>query len=173
MTLANNYHHLEITYYLDSDVPRQVIGDYIHIRQIFVNLICNILKKTVKGFNFRVSKWKESNTDQLECKPKSGDQEFGTSIVHIKSSGLNLSENLLIFSLQNTGSGLSETIQSNIFESISESGLGLTICKHLIELMDGALIIKSNQHVITIFVLLPLIPITLEPSRILSPGKQG
>ncbi len=102
-------------------------GDAERIRQILINLIGNALKFTSEG---EVSL-------QVELFEKTSDQFF------------------IRFKIRDTGIGIEESAQHKIFGSFSQAdgsttrkfggtGLGLTICKKLTELMQGKIGIKSQ-----------------------------
>ncbi len=68
----------------------------------------------------------------------------------------NIDDNLIRFEICDTGTGIPEKDQRAIFESFSQSqqtdeqaangtGLGLTICKHLVELMRGEIGVTSTE----------------------------
>ncbi len=101
------------------DVPARVKGDPDRLRQVLVNLVGNSIKFTSTG---RV-------TIRLERDPESV-------------------EDSVLFSVTDTGIGIPEDKLDSIFESFTQAdasitrkfggtGLGLTISKHLVELMNG------------------------------------
>ena len=116
--------------YVDPGIPSELIGDYLRIRQILVNIIGNAIKFTSEG-----------------C------------IVFSVSGKLILgNEWLLTFSIKDTGQGIKEEELSKIFRSfeqldiyknrnISGTGLGLAISKSLSELMGGNISVKSEYGV--------------------------
>lgn len=115
---------------LDDDIPRKLVGDPNRLRQVLVNLIGNALKFTEEGS------------------------------VHLNVS---LQENLPIgpklhFAVQDTGIGISVDDQKTIFDSFSQAdnsssrqfggtGLGTTIAKKLVELMQGEIGLTSQPGV--------------------------
>ncbi|MBL4889357.1 MAG: response regulator, partial [Candidatus Lindowbacteria bacterium] len=119
--------------YIDENVV--VLADYDRLRQILLNLISNALKFTDTGsITVRVMK----------------DDEFG------------------IFSVEDTGVGVPEEYLKSIFEEFQQvdgattrkhggTGLGLTIVRRLVELMDGTVSVSSQLGSGSIFhVKLPL-----------------
>jgi PAS domain S-box-containing protein len=113
---------------LGAEVPRILIGDPSRLRQILLNLIGNAIKFTIEGHI------------DIDVKP------------------INESEDKidLRFSISDTGIGIPESKLEKIFESFSQAdtdtsrkfggtGLGLTICKKLVELQGGTMGVKSLE----------------------------
>ena len=104
-----------------------VIGDPGRVRQIITNLLTNSIKFTNQGYvRFSVSKEKET-TDSIEVK----------------------------FVVEDTGIGIQEDVRKKLFQPFSQgdastarrfggTGLGLTICKNLLELMHGRIDLDSR-----------------------------
>lgn len=104
--------------------------DKIHINQIFVNLITNAIKFT----------------------PEGGDVKFIVKKINYKDSSIYNIE----FWVVDNGVGISEEFIPHIYESFSQEnvggminntgiGLGLTIVKNLVELMNGKIYVDSNK----------------------------
>lgn len=112
---------------IDRDVPKTIRADGVRLRQILLNLLSNAIKFTPAGkIELRAG-----------VKP-SGD--FGHE---------------LFFSVSDEGIGISEAGQRNLFQPFSQAaahisrqfggtGLGLTICKMLVELMGGKIGVTSR-----------------------------
>jgi len=126
---------LEFIYYLSPEINRHVIGDPNRIRQIILNLASNAVKFTSYG---RIELWLEATYQ----------------------SNKNLQ---LLIEVRDTGIGLSKSAQQNLFSPFVQgdasttrkyggTGLGLTICKHLAELMGGSIDFRSEEGVGTTFV---------------------
>ena len=105
----------------------RVLGDALRLEQLLVNLTSNAIKFTENG---RV----ELDVDAQEM--PDGHAE-------------------LVFSVTDTGIGIESDQQDNIFSSFAQadnsttrryggSGLGLTICKQIVELMGGRIGVNSN-----------------------------
>ncbi|MDR2487998.1 MAG: response regulator [Desulfovibrio sp.] len=117
---------IELVFSVDDDVPDLLEGDSLRLNQICTNICSNALKFTsAGGIRLRV---------QLQ-----GRDENGLS---------------LLFSIQDTGIGMSEQEQERIFESFSQAdgsttrkyggtGLGLAICKSLVQMMGGDIWVSS------------------------------
>ena len=126
MTFNGAEKELELSIGLAADVPLTLYGDALHLQQILVNLVGNAIKFTEQG---EVSLL-------IELAAREGDQ---------------LS---LRFRVRDTGIGMSEEQQAQLFISFSQAdnsmtrrfggiGLGLAICKRLVELMSASLQVKS------------------------------
>ena len=126
--------NLSIRTALDPNVRLALRGDPVRIRQILTNLLSNAIKFTEQGgVRIRVRKMKE-NTDTV----------------------------WLRFSVQDTGVGISREIQSKLFHAFEQgdtsttrqyggTGLGLVICKRLIDLMQGDISVESEPGKGSIF----------------------
>lgn len=122
---------LELTIHISKDLPAVIMLDEVRIRQILFNLISNAMKFTDKGFvRVKVKTWKFRKA-----------KEFS-----------------LIISVEDSGIGISKEHHKNIFESFKQSdgqdskkyggtGLGLTITKKLVEMMDGYIRVRSELNV--------------------------
>lgn len=116
---------IELILDFDPQCPRYLVGDPGKVRQILLNLIGNAIKFTDQGY------------------------------VHVSISGKEINgQAKLSFSVKDTGIGISEDKQSSLFQSFTQAdgsttrkyggtGLGLTISKQLVELMDGRIGINS------------------------------
>ncbi|MCX6269522.1 MAG: response regulator [Bacteroidetes bacterium] len=126
---------LELNVLIKNDVPLFLVGDPMRLRQVVINLVSNALKFTDKGeITITVS---NNSGSPASGKPLRND------------------ELELLFSVSDTGIGIPEGRQNAIFESFSQAdtsttrkfggtGLGLTICKNLVKLMNGEIWVKST-----------------------------
>jgi PAS domain S-box-containing protein len=126
--LAKQAHHknLELSCLISFDVKTLVRGDVMRLQQILTNLIGNAIKFTSEGeVTLKVSTLKESESKQL-----------------------------IRFEISDTGIGIADDKRAQLFEAFTQAdtstsreyggtGLGLTICKHLIEMMDGVIGVNS------------------------------
>jgi len=113
----------------DKNIPEVLVGDPARLHQIILNLMSNAVKFTSKG--------KITATAHL----LSEDQDNAT----------------IEFSIADTGIGISESKQNNIFENFQQAtsgtsrlyggtGLGLAIVKQLVEAQGGTVGVKSKLN---------------------------
>ena len=123
--------------------PRTIVkGDALRLKQILINLLGNAVKFTEKG-TVTIS-----ITHQPAAKPKQHPERHGSGVGGDAHGSL-------LFSVADTGIGISPDKQSLIFESFYQvessttrkfggSGLGLTICKRLVGIMGGSIWVEST-----------------------------
>ncbi len=128
-TLAPRAHNkgLELAYEVATGVPDRLLGDANRLRQVLLNLVGNAIKFTDTG----------EVVVRFHCQPPTADSvQIGCDVT-------------------DTGIGIAGEKQASIFEAFVQSdasttrqyggtGLGLTICKRLLELMGGAIWVKSE-----------------------------
>lgn len=118
---------LELTYNIAPEVPTASVGDPVRVRQILTNLIGNAVKFTPGG--------QVSVTVSLNPEATAPDQ--------------------LMFSVADSGIGVSLEKQEAIFENFTQAdasttreyggtGLGLPICRRLVEMMGGRIWLESE-----------------------------
>ena len=118
VSLLAKAHNINISVNFWPDIPKNISGDPLRIRQVFYNLLSNALK------------FSENNFVAVECKLVAGSQS--QIEVTVTDQGIGMSEGHLdnLFSpfMQADGS---------MARKFGGSGLGLSICKSLVELMGG------------------------------------
>jgi two-component system, sensor histidine kinase and response regulator len=128
---------LELAVYSAPDVPTNLIGDPLRLRQILFNLLGNAIKFTEKG---EVSLTVERDHAEKKDESRTGDRNSPVS---------------LRFSVMDTGVGVASDKLESIFSSFEQAdssttrkyggtGLGLAIAKRLVELYGGKISVKSQ-----------------------------
>lgn len=119
---------LDFSITVSPEIPQCIIGDELRIIQILNNLISNAYKFTSVG---------------------------GIHVEILKTAQVgNRAE--LFFMVMDTGIGIAKADQDKLFKSFSQvdasisrryggTGLGLNICKQLVELMGGSIHVESNE----------------------------
>ena len=117
---------LELTLDVNPDLPHELHGDNIRVKQIIVNLANNAVKFTDSGNVHLKIDFKQTKEDQIILKAEIAD----------------------------TGSGIKKQDMAKLFQSFQQvdskrnrniegTGLGLAICKQLLSLMDGEIQVNS------------------------------
>ncbi|MFU2208690.1 ATP-binding protein [Solidesulfovibrio sp. C21] len=135
--LARNYSvrakvkNIDFAARVDPRIPRRLVGDVFRLRQILSNLVDNALKCTMQGrIDIRV---KLISTSRIAFAPNYRN---------------------LLFMVRDTGIGIAKDLQDRIFEDfelaehyltkrLSGAGLGLSIARHLVEMLGGRIWVKS------------------------------
>jgi signal transduction histidine kinase/DNA-binding response OmpR family regulator len=121
---------LELLPVIPLDLPTQLVGDGMRVRQILVNLLSNAIKFTERG---------EVMITVQRLPPLEGSD----------------ADLRLRFEVRDTGIGVPAEAQSQIFEAFSQAdssttrryggtGLGLAICRQLVNLMHGEIGLEST-----------------------------
>ena len=121
---------LEVLFSIDSNAPRYLVGDPLRLGQVMTNLGNNAVKFTEKGEIVLAVKMLELNDDIATLR----------------------------FSVQDSGIGLTEEQRGKLFQAFSQAdtttsrkyggtGLGLTISKRLVNMMDGDIWVESEPGV--------------------------
>lgn len=123
-----NKKELQISVYIDKNIPQFIIGDALRINQILNNLLSNAIKFTLVGYvSIDVSMTMQMN-DEVE----------------------------LFFMVRDSGIGISKEEQERLFQSFKQAdasitrrfggtGLGLSITKQLVEMMNGTIHVESEK----------------------------
>ncbi len=118
---------LELAVHLMPDVPRQLGGDPLRLRQILINLIGNAIKFT----------------------------ETGQVVLTVERDPAGCGPGALLFSVSDTGIGIAADKLDAVFSNFTQadssttrhyggSGLGLSIARRLVGLMNGKLWVESE-----------------------------
>ncbi len=119
---------IELLFHIDTNVPKTLIGDSVRLRQILLNLAGNAIKFT----------------------------EHGEVVLSVSIAGREEGRVALTFSVRDTGIGMTEAQLANLFQDFSQAdasvtrrfggtGLGLSISKRLVDMMGGAISVKSEE----------------------------
>jgi signal transduction histidine kinase len=115
-----------LTCSIEEETCTRLVGDPTRLLQILINLLSNALKFTAKG-------------------------EVSLKVTRLEESGENLT---LRFAVRDTGIGISPETQAKLFRPFIQAdtsttrqfggtGLGLVICRKLVELMEGSIDLTS------------------------------
>lgn len=118
---------LELVPMIYSDVPTQIVGDHLRLKQIVTNLVNNSIKFTVKG----------------------------GVIVRVMVETETADHVVICVSITDTGIGLKKEEQENLFQAFKQAdasttrrfggtGLGLVISKRLVQQMGGEIGVESE-----------------------------
>lgn len=123
-----NKKELNMSVYIDENIPHFLIGDSLRIGQILNNLLSNAIKFTLVG-------------------------QVSVDVSMTSQSGDDVE---LFFMVRDTGIGISKEEQDKLFQSFNQvdasitrrfggTGLGLSITKQLVEMMNGKIHVESEK----------------------------
>jgi PAS domain S-box-containing protein len=126
--------NLRFTFDIDKKLDKVLLGDSFRLRQILINMLSNAIKFTHSGYVELRCFIKEETNDEVKVR----------------------------FDIIDTGIGINSENLENIFKQFKQAdssitkkyggtGLGLTICKNLIELQNGSLSVTSQKNIGTTF----------------------
>ena len=121
--------NIEIIYYIDPFISRELIGDNFRLKQVLNNLMSNAVKFT----------------------------DFGHIYLKVIQIGKTVEETELKFIVEDTGKGITKDFKSKIFNKFTQeelsytkkyggTGLGLAISKELVKLMGGDIGFESKEN---------------------------
>ena len=139
---------LEVLFRIEPNVPRLLVGDPLRLGQVLVNLTNNAIKFTDHG-----------------------EIVVSTELVRMVNNTA-----VIQFAIQDTGIGLTSKQKSRLFASFSQadtsitrkyggSGLGLTICHRLVQMMGGKIWVDSTPGVGSTFYFTAVFGTSLEKAR--------
>ncbi|MGD9213618.1 MAG: ATP-binding protein [Desulfobacteraceae bacterium] len=131
-----NENNLELICTIDPQLPSWFVGDRLRLRQVLANLVGNAIKFTHCGEI-------EVSAAILPCP-----QSDAPPLSHPE-------QQMIHFSVRDTGIGIAQKNQAHIFDRFTQAesestrnyegtGLGLTICRHLVEKMGGKIWLESR-----------------------------
>ncbi|KAI0071450.1 histidine kinase [Panus rudis PR-1116 ss-1] len=135
LVVRASQNQLELTYDIDPDIPDQLIGDSLRLRQVITNLVGNAIK-------FTPSKEDKRGNVSLSCRLVNYEEGMVT----------------LEFCVTDTGIGIPQDKLTMIFDTFCQAdgsttreyggtGLGLSISKRLVNLMHGNMWVESEVNV--------------------------
>ncbi len=141
--LSKRNDNIEISFIIDPTIPVILEGDYVRLEQILNNLLSNAVKFTNQG-SVRL----EVKNNDLDWKV---DKDLDLQIQVIDTGiGIEKEKQKLVFDHFTQ-------IDSSLTKQFSGTGLGLTICKQLVNLMGGTMELESEpESGTTVFVNLEL-----------------
>ncbi len=118
---------LELTYWLEPEVPERLVGDEARVRQVLLNLVGNAVKFTAEG--------------EIAIRVSAGSEPNDATRLHV--------------SVADTGIGIPEDGMQHLFQSFTQAdssttrrfggtGLGLAIAKSIVEFMQGEIGVEST-----------------------------
>ncbi len=124
---------INFKYHIAEDIPYELLGDKVHVKQIINNLLSNAIKYTEQGeINFNVN-----------CIVKNGSCDL---LITVQDTGIGIKpENIdkLFTQFQRL------EVEKNM--SIEGTGLGLAITKKLVDMMGGRISVQSTYGKGSIF----------------------
>ncbi len=120
---------IEFRNHIDPTIPRRLVGDAVRLQQVLNNIVGNAFKFTSSGW-------------------------ISVEVVPRPSNAPDICT--LHFTVSDTGIGIPEDKLDSLFEPFTQAaegyrrehqgaGLGLSICKRLVELMGGSISIESKE----------------------------
>jgi len=121
--------NISLNYYCDPYISRQLKGDAVKLTEVLTNLLNNAIKFTNYG---------------------------GEVTLHIEKLSKKNTKSVIQFTVEDTGIGMTKQQLSKVFQAFSQAdldttrkyggtGLGLTISKQYVELMNGELRVESEK----------------------------
>jgi signal transduction histidine kinase/CheY-like chemotaxis protein len=123
---AVNAKNLELVCFVPLDINCRIKGDPTRLRQILTNMVSNAVKFT----------------------------EQGEVVLRVEQAGRDGDRQTLRFSVQDTGIGIASTVIDRLFDKFTQAdgsttrkyggtGLGLSVCKQLVEMQGGEIGVES------------------------------
>ncbi len=150
---------LKLELIINDSFPKSLLLDDVHLKQVFINLLSNALKFTHTGY--------------IKISAQSSSYE------PLSENNVNLQ-----FSVSDSGIGIPQDQLGEVFKNFVQTagqkkrdyggtGLGLTICKKIIEMMNGSITLESEPGVGTVFTIsIPEIEIISEQQLALSDSSE-
>ncbi len=131
---------LEVLIDVDSRLPAFIIGDANRLRQVILNLVKNAVKFTANGSVACIV----SLSSFKECDFAKGER------------AKNVNKPCILFEIKDTGIGLPKENRDKLFSYFYQTevstarkyggtGLGLPICKNIVDVMKGSIGVRDNE----------------------------
>lgn len=128
---------------IDDDVPKAIVADRQRLTQVLTNLLTNAVKFTPEEGTITL------RVQRVKCK---------SGYCHLR------------FEVQDTGIGISQEGQEQLFHSFSQAddsisrrfggtGLGLSISKQIVEMMNGTITVESEENEGSLFYFTIYVPV--------------
>jgi PAS domain S-box len=128
--------HINVSFIIDDNIPHMLSGDQLRLSQVVTNLMSNAIKFT---------------------------PEFGKIIVQANLLEIDNDEVNIEFFVQDSGIGITEEQISRLFQAFEQAdgsisrkyggtGLGLVICKNIVNMMGGEINVYSDGESYSKFV---------------------
>lgn len=125
---------LSLSLNIDDNLPANLVGDSFRLKQVLINLLSNAVKYTEQG-------WITLEAKVAQLIPQRKENSHASYEI--------------LFTVQDTGRGIDPNILPKIFDSYEQAtpyfisnkqgaGLGLSICKKLVEHMGGSIWVSSE-----------------------------
>jgi len=153
LVVRASQNNLDLTYDVDPDIPDQLIGDSLRLRQVITNLVGNAIK-------FTPSKISKKGHVALSCRLLALDDSSVTLEICVLDTGIGIAKDKLnlIFDTFAQADGSTTRVCSSFIISIrfplptplfsrkeyGGTGLGLSISKRLVALMTGSMWVESE-----------------------------
>ncbi len=160
---------LNLAYWIDENVPSDIVGDIVRVRQVLVNLLSNAVKFTEAGEIFVA----------VTATP---DERHAVATATTDSGAVPPHDTIALihFCVRDTGIGIPADRHQSIFQSFDQvdssmtrkhggTGLGLAISQRLVEMMGGTIWVESEVgQGATFHVTLPAEAVAAQPRICLS-----
>jgi PAS domain S-box-containing protein len=158
---------VELTLFTDPDIPAEVLGDALRLRQVLLNLANNAIK-------FSSGQQRPGRVSVRAVLAESGPEQ--ACLEPGRKTCLEPGRKVMVeFQVADNGIGMDEETRARLFASFTQAdvsttrrfggtGLGLAISRHLVELMGGEIAVQSAPGKGSTFtVRLPLVPLPAKP----------
>ena len=144
-----------IEYSYKIDINNCILGDSQRLKQILLNLLSNSIKFTNNNGIIFLNVYKISQEDFISLKNKNNENDIYTDTD--TDTNTNKDNIFIRFDISDTGCGIDNSDINKLFKSFSQidsritskiyqgSGLGLVICKQLVELMNGCIWLEKSE----------------------------